>query len=175
MLLCFMTLAYPEDRELFSRLYQEHLPLLLSRGQKLLGNQADAEDAVHDVFLRLMDSPERLRHLPDNEQKAFLLVCVQNQALDMLKKRKHMADFSYEEALAGQVYEAPDEPDDILRLTEAIARLPLQQQEILVLHYHLGLKYAEIGKLIGKKAGAVQRTVSRLRQNIGETMKGEAL
>ena len=127
MLLCFMTLAYPEDRERFSRLYQEHLPLLLSRGQKLLENQADAEAAVHAVFIRLMDSPERLRHLPDNEQKAFLLVCVQNQALDMLKKRKHMADCSYEEALAGQVYEAPDEPDDILRLIDHNYLLPVKQ------------------------------------------------
>lgn len=175
MLLCLLSLASPEDRELFSRLYREHLPLLLSRGQKLLGNQADAEDAVHDVFLRLMDQPERLRGMPDNEQKAFLLVCVQNRALDMLKKRKHLADFSYEEALAGAHYEAPEASDETARLMEAVSRLPQAQQEILVLHYHFGLKYEEIGKLIGKKAGAVQKTVSRLRQTLGETMKGEAL
>jgi RNA polymerase sigma factor (sigma-70 family) len=47
------------------------------------------------------------------------------------------------------------------RLGTAIMRLPALQQEVLRLHYRDGLRAAQIAELVGKRAGAIQKLLSR--------------
>ncbi|MBO4839304.1 MAG: sigma-70 family RNA polymerase sigma factor [Lachnospiraceae bacterium] len=174
MLPVFMTIESPEDRELFSRLYTEHARLMASVAKHILNDWAEAEDAVHDVFVKLMDSPEQIRRIPEENRRAFLIVCVQNRARNILKKRKPVLELEIAEAMEAAGYEESEDPDLLVRLREEMEKLSGEQQEILGLHYFLGLKFEDVGRLMNKKTATVQKMSKRLTKTLRERMEGDA-
>lgn len=63
------------------RLYEQYKGLLYKLAYQLTGSIADAEDAVHDVFVKLHTvDPDRLTH-----PQAYLCKMVTNRCLDLLK------------------------------------------------------------------------------------------
>lgn len=175
MLIIFMTLDDPQDRELFTRLYTEYAALLIGCAYRILEDWGDAEDVVHDVFAALMDSPERIRRIPEEKQKAFLIVCTRNRARNILKKKKPVLELEYAENEEAPGY-FDTEGSDLAALLEAeIAKLPPDRQEILILHYYWGLKFEEIGKILNKNPAAVQKMSIRLTKVLKERLEGGAL
>ena len=173
MMLLFLTLENPEDRDMFEYIYERYAKTMLNAAYQILNNQKDAEDAVHDCFVTLMEMPDKLRKMPDNERKAFLLICARNKAQDILRKNRRIVLLEGDSAALTENTPTLSESDDslILQIKNEIAQLPHLHQEMLVLHYYLGLNYREIGTLTGKKAGSVQRTVSRLRKELHEKVE----
>ena len=64
------------------RLYQENGAALVLFGTSMVGNRSIAQDAVHQVFLRLLQRGDT-DHAVD--QKAYLFTSVKNQLLNDLK------------------------------------------------------------------------------------------
>lgn len=172
MLLILMAIEDPEDRDLFTRLYTENVSLMTSCAKRILNDWAEAEDAVQDVFVNLMESPEQIRRIPEENRKAFLVICVRNRALNILKKKKPVLELEAAEAIESTGYLEPEEPDRLTLLKEEMAKLPAEQQEILGLHYYLGLTFEEIGALLNKKTATVQKTSARLKKTLRERLKG---
>jgi len=60
---------------------------------------------------------------------------------------------------------------DRLDLEQAIRRLTASQQEVVLLHYYLGLTTPEVAKMVGKKEPAVYslqaRALEALRRHLG--------
>ena len=175
MLPIFMTIDDPEDRDLFAWLYEEHASFLVGTALRILEDRTEAEDAVQDVFVKLMDSPERLRRIPEEERIMFLVVCTRNRARDILRKKNRILELELNEDSA-ETAMAPDEdePDLVTRLKEEMAKLPLYQQEILEMHYFWGMKFDEIGKQINKKPATVQKMAHRLTKKLKKRLEGGA-
>lgn len=174
MLLIFMALESPEDRELFSRLYTENARLMASYAKHILNDWAEAEDAVHDVFVKLMDAPEQILRVPEENRRAFLVVCVQNRARNILKRRKPVLELETAEAMEATGYVESEESDLLEQLMEEMEKLTDEQQEILGLHYFLGLKFEDVGKLMNKKTVTVQKMSKRLTRILRDRMEGGA-
>lgn len=177
MLLIFMTLESPEDRELFSWLYTENARLMASCAKHILNDWAEAEDAVHDVFVKLMESPEQIHRIPEENRRAFLVVCVQNRARNILKKRKPVLELETAEAIEAAGYVESDESDEtdvLIQLMEEMEKLTDEQQEVLGLHYFLGLKFEDVGKLMNKKTATVQKMSKRLTRILRDRLEGGA-
>lgn len=175
MLPIFMTIDDPEDRDLFARLYEEHASFLVGTAKRILEDRTEAEDAVQDVFAKLMESPERLRRIPEEERKMFLVVCTRNRVRDILRKKNRILEMELNEETAETAMDPEeDEPDLVTRLKEEMAKLPLYQQEILEMHYFWGMKYDEIGKQLNKKPATVQRMAHRLTKELKKRLEGGA-
>ena len=173
MILILMAIESPEDRDLFTRLYTDHAAFLVNAAYRILDDWAEAEDAVQDVFVKLMDSPVQIRRIPENERKMFLLVCTRNRARDMLRKKSRIMEMELE-----SIPEMPGDPEEesdmVGRLKEAMAGLPDHQREILEMHYYWGLKFDEIGQILGKKPAAVQKMSARLTKALRKHLEGDA-
>lgn len=74
------------DREAFDRIYGKHLDALLTVAMSLLGNAADAQDVVQDVFTSFVESLATFRLR--GSLRGFLAVCVANKCRDMLRRRR---------------------------------------------------------------------------------------
>lgn len=175
MLPIFTTIEDPKDRDLFDRAYREHSRFLIGTANRILHDWAEAEDAVQDVFVRLMDAPQLLRRVPEEEQRVFLVVCTRNRARDILKKKNQIPELELREEIAETAVIPEEEAELAARLKEEMAKLPAGQREILELHFFWGMKFDEIGKLTDKSPGAVQRMANRLVKDLKKRLEGGAI
>ena len=130
----------------------------------MLGNEADAQDAVQDTFCRYL---ERAGNFTDKEhEKAWLIKVAQNRCRDMRRFRLRHPQVDIAEITAG--YEDPEYSEV---LTELIS-LPLTIKSVVYLHYIEGYKVAGISKLLGISVNAVKKRLQKgremLRLKMGE-------
>ncbi|MBM4016207.1 MAG: sigma-70 family RNA polymerase sigma factor [Planctomycetes bacterium] len=134
-----------------------------------------AEDVVHDVFARLCREPHRHAFPSLDDARRFLARAVFCRVLELRRRRRPepAPDQAIERAAAAEV-----EPldrlvahDEATRLRAELARLPVPQAEVVVLHLHGGLKFREIAELLSipidtattRYRTALQKLSSRLR------------
>lgn len=176
MLPIFMTIEDPKDRDLFEWAYREYAQVLKGTAYRILERQDEAEDAVQDVFVKLMDSPKRLRRIPKDEILPFLTVCTRNRALDIQRKKGRISEISYDESFekAGEEEAESEESDLTNWVKEEMAKMPEQQRLILELHFFWGMNYNEIGAQLGKKPATVQKMAARAIKAMQNRWKGGA-
>ena len=144
------------SRRAFDLIYQKYVDMMLAVALHLLGNAGDAEDVVQEVFTSLVEAPQTLEL--HGSLKGFLAICVANKSRDVLRRRKL--------APAGRDDREPvavDEPlglvirnEQILRLREALRRLPYEQQEVITLRIHAGLTFRAMARALQVPLGTVQ-------------------
>ena len=136
------------DCEAVRTIYDKHKCELLALAVSLLNNTTAAEDVVHDVFLAFL----RLPHFRLTVSlKGYLATCVANGARNVLRANSRRRQDSLDEQIP--VASGDLQPDgvavfseDCRLLTRAIGELPYEQREVVLLHHHGGLKFAQIAK-----------------------------
>ena len=123
----------------------------------LLGNTADAEDAVQEAFLKLYRSFASFRG--DSRPSTWLYRILVNTCHDQGRKRSRRPEVP-EEVLEARPPAAPvvDHP---LRLTleKGLRELTPRQREVFLLFEVEGLKHAEIGAILGIPEGTSKGTL----------------
>src|SRR4051812_136829 len=148
--------AVPGDREAREELFRRHRAVAYRVAYRLLGNEADALDAVQEGFVKA------LTHLPKFQArssfKTWLLRVVSNAALDLGRQRGRREDLAAEALQrhpnggpAGEP--APDrglELEELRRqLQRALDQLPPAQRQTFVLHAEAELSYREVADVLG--------------------------
>jgi RNA polymerase sigma factor (sigma-70 family) len=125
---------------------------------------ADAEDAVSEVLLRLHRQVESGR-APANLQAAFF-TGVRNAAIDILRSRSARPTVGLEAVAeaAGDVaspFERAEGAEDSVRLQEALGRMRGNYREAVVLRFGLGLTVPEIADQMHLSLPAAKKLVLR--------------
>lgn len=125
---------------------------------------ADAEDAVSEVLLRLHRQIEAGR-APANLQAAFF-TGVRNASIDILRSRAARPTVGLEavaDAAADSVtpFERAESAEDAVRLQEALGRMRGNYREAVVLRFGLGLTVPEIAEQMGISLPAAKKLVLR--------------
>ena len=172
MLIIFMTVEDSQERNFISELYENTKARLIGVADHILHNYQDAEDAVQDVFLRMIPRIRKLESMSPDERAAFLAVCVMNQARDVLRKRASRKEEALTEEIPDreaetQMYSA-EHRSGILRFLD---RQEERKKQIFELHYIFGFRYREIADFLGMTAEAVQKTISRLKRELQAFVK----
>jgi RNA polymerase sigma-70 factor (ECF subfamily) len=160
------------DVEAYSRLVERHYDRCARVAVRILGNREDAEEAVQDAFLRAFRA---LDHYEDRERfSAWLARILVNQCRTLLARtRRREAVFLDVDPLgldlaADAVHADGPWPE----LDRALAGLPAEQREALVLKYADDLTYEEMARITGAGESAlkmrVQRAFARLRALLQE-------
>jgi RNA polymerase sigma-70 factor (ECF subfamily) len=152
------------------RLFHDHSHMLYRTAYGMLGNQADAEDVLQTLFLRLLrrDAPPDLLRNP----AGYLYRAAVNLSLNVIRSRKRFAPEA--DAFVVAVDEGTTSAAEELhrRLMEAIAALNPKDAEVLVLRYVHGRTDADIAKVLGVSRGSIAmrllRSRLRLKKHIGE-------
>jgi RNA polymerase sigma-70 factor (ECF subfamily) len=179
-------LAPPADDQLLARwrrgegdaldeLFRRYRLVAYRVAYRLLGNEADALDAVQEAFVKA------LTHLPGFEGrssfKTWLLRVVSNAALDFGRQRGRR-DALRMDLLAPQQREgleplvAPEPGRELDRTTlrrqlqDAIAQLPPAQRQTFVLHAEAELSYREVADVLGISIGTVMSRLFYARQKL---------
>jgi RNA polymerase sigma-70 factor (ECF subfamily) len=133
------------------RIYEKYKDYLLILAKGLLGDQALAEDVVHDVFVSFARLARQFQL--KGSLRAYLATCVRNLARDKIRTRTRQA-----QALDSMnpVIPCLDNPaqcviesEELTRLRQALKQIPYEQRETVMLHLKGGMKFREIARLQG--------------------------
>ena len=86
-----------EDKSRFERFYLLYRGLMYHVAMKLLHNEMDAEDAVHQAFLAILQHFSKIRTIDCPETRAYSVIITERKAIDLLRERKRLSDEEPEE------------------------------------------------------------------------------
>lgn len=162
-------------REALDELFARYRLVAYRVAYRLLGNEADALDAVQEGFVKALVHLESFQGR--SSFKTWLLRVVSNAALDLGRQRGR------QETLSLDVPEAEEQPgvqplidDDPTRgleradlrhlLDQALATLPTPQRRTFVLHADAELSYREVAEVMGISIGTVMSRLYYARQKL---------
>jgi len=142
---------------------------LFRTARRMLEDEADAEDALQEVFLKLWQMRENLDRYDSLE--AFATTMTKNLCVDMIRKRGR------EGPIEDELYRraGPDDPylrlerksnDELIRMI--IDRLPTLQQTVLKMKDIEEYELEEIAQITGTTNEAVRVNLSRARKKVRE-------
>ena len=145
-------------------LFERHHRALFRYFLRLTGNREFSEDLVQDVYFRMLKYRQSYRD--GNPFTSWMYQVARNAHLDGVQKRKGEAPL-LEERLEEPASAEPD-PSEILRrrqdlglLRRALAALPVEKREVLVLSRFQNLKYEQIADILACDVGTVKVRVYR--------------
>ncbi|MGW5852039.1 RNA polymerase sigma factor [Streptomyces sp. NPDC055254] len=162
------------DEEAFAVLVRRHSGRLLALAQHLLGNRADAEDAVQEAFLSAW------RQLPDFRHGAsfgtWMYRIVTNRCLNVLRSPPHPLPLdTVSEPAAADTGSSPARVAETDAATAALVRALLELRPELrvcwVLRELHGLHYQEIAHVVGSSEQTVRGRLFRARRILMEAMR----
>ena len=160
------------DKQAFCELYQKTRGAVFSYVLSFLRNQADAEDAMQDTYLRIRSAAHLYR--PNGKPMAWIFTIARNVSLMKLRRHKKAATFIEKEAASGFDFSQIGDFEDRLVLETAFKALSEQECSIIILHAAAGLKHREIGELLGLSLSAVlskyNRGIKKLRVQLEEIL-----
>lgn len=131
----------------------------------MLKNTADAEDAVQETFIKLVQRTVAFDSA--DHEKAWLITVATNKCRDMLRYRQRHKTES-EELLQGYFIEKNDSG-----ILEALSELDEIYRLILVLYYVEDYKIDQISEITGISVSAVKMRLSRGRKLLKEKYRKE--
>ena len=145
------------NKEAMCRLYDKYKDYLLTLAKGLLGEQATAEDVVHDVFVSFARTARQFRLT--GSLKSYLATCVSNLARDKIRSRKRQAQvldsMNPTARCPGNPAQSLIESEELTLLRQALNKIPYDQREVVMLHLKGGMKFREIARLQGTPVSTI--------------------
>lgn len=129
---------------------------------RLLDSQAEAEDAVQDLFIKIwsrIDSLERVSY-----PQAWCLTLMRNHCIDRLRAKAGQQTVPVEENLPAE--EELERSAKMKRAWEAVLALPPKSRELLRLRLVEDLSYEEISRQTGLSQNALRVAFHRLKNHL---------
>ena len=163
-------MSMDEVRETFAGVYHDHRQGLFTVALAITRDRASAEDAIHEAFVRLLDSAGKERLIHDHV--AYAYGAVRRAAIDQVRRRGNslfvqesiFEDVSDETPCAIETAEA----DAVLR--DALEQLPEAERSAVVMRIYGELTFQQISAAIGDPLSTIssryQRALQRLRASL---------
>ncbi len=149
------------DTEAFSGLLARHRERGLRYAAAMLGDAADAEEAVQDAFVRAYRSLRSCRE-PDRFGSWFLRILVNRCRTRGAARRRSAELFVHDEAAVESAAARPaGDPDWREEIDRALVQLDVLQREAFLLKHVEGLEYDEMARLTGARVPALKMRVKR--------------
>ncbi|HEX6765105.1 MAG TPA: sigma-70 family RNA polymerase sigma factor [Polyangiaceae bacterium] len=163
------------DRPALGVLYERHAPRLLALLLKILGDRAEAEDLLHDVFL------EAWRHAAEYSVErgtvsAWLALRTRSRAIDRRRSAPRARSVPLEGSdlpERGDPTADPGRMHDQRRLGDVLSVMSADEREVILLGYFEGLSSTEIAERIGKPVGTVKSRTRSALEKLRGALVGE--
>jgi len=160
----------PDD---FEQTIFPHLNAAYNLARWLLRNNQDAEDVVHESYLR---AHRYFGSFQGGDGRAWLMGIVRNTCMTWLRQRKSSEPFSVAQDL-NRPNTIERDPEQALLLKEnlgslrtCIEALPAEYRETLILRELEGFSYHQIAEATGAAPGTVMSRLSRARKRLTDCL-----
>ncbi|MEP6638281.1 MAG: RNA polymerase sigma factor [Chloroflexota bacterium] len=168
-----VSLAARGDMRAFEQLVSTRTDRAYRTARAILGNDADARDAVQDAFVSAWRDLPRLRD--PSSFDAWLRRILVNACRTMMRGRRRVSEISldvtFDRRDPGPT--VPDQVGDTDLLAHAFERLDVDKRTILVLHYLNHESVAAIANGLGVPVGTAKWRLSEARSALGRALAAE--
>jgi RNA polymerase sigma-70 factor (ECF subfamily) len=171
-------LAQRGDTEAFGQLYDHYVTAIFRFIYARVGTAQLAEDLTAETFLRALRSLNTFEYR-GKDFGAWLTVIARNLTHDHYKARRTRSEFS-SGTLPDQADPGRGPEGDILaslsndELMQAIARLPDDQRDCVLMRFVQELSIAETAQVLGRSEGAIKQLQLRAVRGLAKMLKPEA-
>ena len=158
------------DRGELEALYRSYGALVKRRARGILGDEHEAQDAMQEVFVRVIGAMSEFRR--QSQPSTWLYRITTNLCLNRLRdgrrRRDHLSRLGQEAANSprGQALS----PELRATLERVLATLPGELSEVAVYYYVDEMDQAEIAKLVGVARRTVGYRLDRFRAEAGKLL-----
>ncbi|MDZ5450281.1 MULTISPECIES: sigma-70 family RNA polymerase sigma factor [Labrys] len=146
-----------------------HIPSLRAFAASLSGSITLADDLVQDTLLKAWANADKFE--PGTNMRAWLFTILRNIYYSLYRKRSREvqdSDGVYAERLA--VHADQEGHLAIADFTAALAKLPEEQREALIMVGASGISYEEAAEICGVALGTIKSRVNRARSRLAEML-----
>jgi len=170
------------DRAAYGALVGAYQGMVFATALNITGNYSDAEDVVQDAFLRAF---ERLGTLAEPMKfPAWLRTLASRSALQLLRKKRHVAAFDLDESAGEQTASGAESPAEAYAraefarlLWQEVGELPPKTREAVLLFYMEGYSVSRAAAYLDCSEGALKTRLhfgrEKLRQALLEKVEAE--
>jgi RNA polymerase sigma factor (sigma-70 family) len=146
-------------------LFDEHWLTAWRAAYAVTGRTDLADDAAQDAFVNAIRS--RSQYDSSRPFAPWIAKIAVNRARDLLRAERRRSLARLDETT-----EAPAQAH-VTGLLAAVAALPLEQREVVVLHHVLGFKLSEVAEIIGAPDGTVASRLGRAGAQLRQKTEAE--
>lgn len=161
------------DAKALQREVLEFMPALRAFARSLTRNRTEADDLVQETLLKALSNIDKFD--PGTNLRAWLFTILRNTYYTEIRKRRRESDglsvLSQQDSNMGPSQEWSM---TLNSLKDALAQLPDDQREALVLVGAAGLSYEEAAEVCGCALGTIKSRVNRARAKLLVLMGAEA-
>lgn len=156
------------DLTAFSQLVAVFQAPVFNLAYRMLGNAAEAEDAVQETFVRMYTKLHTYQ--PERKLSSWVFSITSHYCIDRLRRRRGVALSLDDEPLAATLPAHAPGPEELAQRAEAcdevqrlVERLAPAYRVPVILRYWHDLSYAEIADVMGLTVQAVKSRLHRAR------------
>jgi RNA polymerase sigma-70 factor, ECF subfamily len=148
------------------------IPHLRAFAISLCGNVDQADDLVQEAIVRGLSHLDSFT--PGTNLQAWLFTILRNHFHTSLRRRKREVE-DPDGTMASLLSTPPEQHGhlDFEDFRTALARLPLEQREVLLLVVAEGMSYEEAARVCGTKIGTIKSRMNRARAHLAELLHFE--
>ncbi len=169
MLSVYLAMVDSEDeKDLVEKLYNTYKKTLFNICLAILCNRPDAEDAVHETFIRIINNSGKIKYVDSPQTKAFCIIIARNVATDILREKQKTVPATDNELDA---YESDSDNEEtaisnisVERLKQALRALPKDSYDTLMLSVRFGCSLSEMSELLGISYQSVRYRLRKARK-----------
>lgn len=155
------------DLDAFAALVRRHHAAVYRVALRMLGSDADAQDAAQDTFVRAWRGLGRFRG--ESAVSTWLYRIVTHRCLDLIAVRRPTEELRDVELSAPEhPAERAEQRERLEAVLQAISRLPGDQRAVLVLREFEGLAYEQVAEALHITVPAVKGRLHRARRSVLE-------
>ncbi len=149
----------------------QHIPRLRRYARALLRDAARADDLVQDTLERALAKLDLWR--PGSDLRAWLFTLMHNLFVNQVRASGNHAPCELDEAHDVPVSGGQAEAMAVRDIHAALARLPPEQREVMLLVGLEQFAYADAARILGVPQGTVMSRLSRARERMRQLLDGQ--
>lgn len=159
------------EKSKFERVYLEYRSLMYYVANRILNNPQDAEDAVHNAFVKIAENISKISEPVCPKMKAFVVTIVEHTAIDLYRKKRRQANGDYPDEISGVEIDLGSRSV----LSGCIGKLPARYRQILLLKYVYGFTNREAAKIMDTTVANVSKLDQRAKTRLRELCQEEGI
>lgn len=171
-MLVYLTLIDSEDEtSKFEIIYERYKDLMFYVADRVLNDAEDAEDAVHQSFLKIIGVLEKIEDPLCPKTRSLIVIITERTAIDLNRRLRRrtllpMDGEPYGVSSGAGIEDIPIRMD----VAAAIAALPARYREALLLKYDCGYSTAEIAQMLSMTEANARKTIQRAKAKLKQLL-----
>ncbi|MFT4977697.1 MAG: RNA polymerase sigma-70 factor (ECF subfamily) [Myxococcota bacterium] len=148
--------------------YRQYGDMVLGRCRSLLGSDADAREAMQEVFIKLIRYRDRFRG--DSSLSTFIYRITTNHCLNQIRSKKRRPEDPTEDLsfIMTPTVSLMDRIEVRQIVDQLLDGQDERTQECVVYHYMDGMTHKEVGALLGISGAAVRKRIAKFRHSVAD-------